>query len=546
MLHTGQTSATMKVHQAIARALQDNGVTTMFGVMGDANMFMVDSFIRDGGGTFVSASNEAGGATMALGYAFQSDAVGVCSVTHGPAVTNTSTALVEGVKGSIPMMLICGDTAAEDNQHNQNIPQREIIVATGAGFEQLRSPRTVAEDVARALRRARTERRPIALNTPTDFDWADTVYQPVRLTLPDNRPTPSMSEDLENAIGILAQARRPLILVGRGAMSEPAAAAILRLARRIEAPLATTLKAKDVFRGEPFDLGIFGTISTPATVEVIIESDCILAFGAGLNRYTTSHGTFLKGRRVIQVNLEPTEVGKNYTPDVGLVGEPGAVADLMAHWLDEAEIAPSGFTSEDLKGRLAHAPPEQDVSGEGRPGTVDLHRTLAELDRLLPERRLLVTDGGRFMKQAWTTVSGSGRKGFISSVNFGSIGLGLAYAIGASFAAPGRPVVLVTGDGGFMLGGLAEFNTAVRHGVDLTVVVCNDGAYGAEHVKFRGRDMDPSKIFFDWPDFGPVAAALGGEGVTVRSQDDLAQAGEAIRKRSKPLLIDVKLDPEHI
>jgi len=540
------TGDTLKVHQAIARALSDNGVDTLFGLMGDANMFTVDSFIRDCRGTFIAAAHEAGATLMALGYSLQSGKVGVCSVTHGPALTNTVTALVEGVKGSIPVLLICGDTIVEDREHNQNVAQREFIVASGAGFEQLRTPRTVAQDVARALRRALVERRPIALNVPYEFDWTDVEYQPVRVRIPEDRAVVAESADLDDAIGIIAAAKRPLVLAGRGATSPEAKRAILNLARRVEAPVATTLKAKDLFLGDEGNLGIFGTVSTPTAVDIIMESDCVIAFGAGLNRYTTSHGTFLKGKRVVQVNLEPTEVGKNVSPDAGLVGDPAGTADLIVRWLDEAEIPPSGFCTDALKQRIGAGNAEAEIIGVTAPGTVDFRHALARLDRLLPADRLLVTDGGRFMLESWTRIRAPGPRSFLSTVNFSSIGLGLSYAIGASFSAGKRPTVLVTGDGGFMHGGLVEFNTAVRYKRDLIVVVCNDAAYGAEHIKFRNKDMDPALILFDWPDFAPVAAALGGQGVTVRSEDDWAQVETAIRERVGPLLIDVKLDPDRI
>ena len=535
----------LKVYQAIARALADNDVTTMFGLMGDANMFMVDSFVRECGGTFVAAANESGGTLMALGYALMSGKVGVCSVTQGPGLTNTVTALVEGVKGSVPMVLLCGDTMPEDREHNQNVAQREFVIAAGAGFEQLRSPKTVAQDVARALRRAMVERRPIALNLPTEFDWAAADYHPIVIRIPESRATVSTSDDLDNAIGIIAAAKRPLILAGRGASSSEAKAAILKLGKRIEAPLATTLKGKDLFLGEDYNLGIFGTVSSATAVDTIMQSDCIIAFGASLNRYTMSNGTFSKGKRIVQVNLEPSEIGKNFQPDAGLVGDPAALAGIIVHWLDEAEIAPSGFCTPELKQKIALEGNEI-ANGKDGDGTVDYRRALLELDKLLPSDRVLVTDGGRFMRYAWTTLTAPGPRSFVSTVNFSSIGLGLSHAIGASFAAAGRPIVMVAGDGGFMLGGLVEFNTAVRHKVDLIVVVCNDGAYGAEHVKFQNKQMDPAMILFDWPDFAPIAIALGGFGVTVRSQKDWSQVEEAIRQRRGPLLIDVKLDPNRM
>ena len=536
----------LKVHSAIARALADNGVTTMFGVIGDANLYMVDSFVREHGGAFVSASNEAGAAVMALGYANVSGELGVATVTHGPALTNTLTGLVEGVKGQIAMLLVCGDTAVEDRDGLQNVPQRELIIATGAGFEQLRTPATLSQDVAMAIRRAITERRPIALNVPTDYQWLDTDYQPVIVRLAEARGLAPEGADLDNAIGIIAAARRPIIVAGRGATGDAARAAILRLARRIQAPVATTLKGKDLFRGENCNLGVFGTLSTPVAVEAILEADCIIAFGASLNRFTTSAGTYLAGKRTIQCNAEAAEIGKYVMPDAGLVGDPALMADHLVHWLDEAEAGTSGFASPALNARLRAYSPADGIDDLSTARTIDLRKAILWLNDAVPQDRLLVTDGGRFLGAPWQLVNVRHPRSFVYTIHFGAIGLGMAYAIGAAVAAPGRPVLLVTGDGGFMLGGLAEFNTAVRHKLDLVVAVCNDSSYGAEHIQFRRKNMDPGLSVFEWPDFASVADALGGQGVTVRTAADLDAAARAIAARGRPLLIDLKLDPDHV
>ena len=162
---------TMKVYEVLARALAQAEVGTLFGVTGDANVYLIDCFVRAHAGRFVAAANENGAALMALGYASVSGKVGFATVTHGPAVTNTLTALVEGVKAGTPMVLICGDTAHGDRQNLQNIPQRDVIVGTGAGFEQLNKPETAVDDLARAIRRAQAERRPVAFNLPADLMW---------------------------------------------------------------------------------------------------------------------------------------------------------------------------------------------------------------------------------------------------------------------------------------------------------------------------------------------------------------------------------------
>ncbi|HKY82373.1 MAG TPA: thiamine pyrophosphate-binding protein [Sphingobium sp.] len=534
----------MKVHAAIARALSDNGVETLFGLIGDANLYMVDSFVRDCGGRFISSANEAGATLMGLGYTNVSDRLGVVSVTHGAAVTNTLTALVHGVKARVPLLLLCGDTAVEDRENFQNTGQRDHILATGAGFEQLRSPRTIGEDVATCVRRALTERRPIALNIPVEFQWLDADYEARPYRASNTRLLVPESEDLDNAIGIIAAARRPVILAGRGAIDAEARSALIRLAERIEAPLATTLQAKDLFRGEAFDLGICGTLSQPVAVDALIEADCIIAFGASLNPYTLSHGAFSKGKRFVQVDADPAQIGRYLTPDAGVVGDAARTADLFLKWLNEAEIPASGARDAALADRLATASPWEGFSTPDPSERVDMPRIIQRLEQVFPQDRVLVTDGGRFLTEPWKNLRVPDPQQFLITLAFGSIGLGMGHAIGAALARPDAPILHVTGDGGFVLGGLAEFNTAVRHKLDIVTVICNDGAYGAEHIQFRNKNMDPALSMFDWPDFAKVADALGGQGFTVETFADLERALAAIETRDRPILIDLKLDPD--
>ena len=528
-------------YQSIARAVLDHEIDTMFGLMGDANLFMVDHYVREGGGTFVPVAYEGSAVLMALAWAHVSGKVGVATVTHGPALTNCVTALTEGARGHIPMVLLAGDTPVMAPQNLQNIDQREVVKVTGAGFEQLRAPETAAHDVAHAFYRARVEKRPIVLNMPADFMWQEVAH---RKTVFPAFAAPAMvpeGDDLDAAIGMIASARRPIILAGGGAAG--ARDRLIRLADRLEAPLATTLKAKGLFNGHPYNLDIVGTLSTPATYEAIAKSDCIVCFGASLHHFTTDKGKLMKGKRVVQVNESPLEAAKNFHPDVALIADAGLTADNIVHWLDEAEIPPSGFTRElDMEALTLHPPGRTGAKA----GTVNYVQALRKLEESLPKDRILTTDGGRFMTEVWCRISAPDPHSFIVTANFGSIGLGLQEAIGAALADRTRPVVLFTGDGGFMMGGVNEFNTAVRLGLDLIVVVANDSAYGAEHIQFIDRAMDPGLTEFDWPSFAEVATALGGEGIAVASDADLDRALAAIPKRTRPLLIELKLDPEDV
>ncbi|WP_353621110.1 thiamine pyrophosphate-binding protein [Labrenzia sp. R4_2] len=531
----------LHVYQSIARSIKDHGVETMFGLMGDANLFMVDSFVRDCGGRFVPAAHEGSSVLMALAYIHVSGSVGVATVTHGPALTNCLTAITEGVRGHLPVVLFAGDTPAENPRHLQGIDQRELIKATGAGFEQLRTPETVAMDVARAFYRAQVERRPIVLNMPADFMWQEAAYEKHILDVFTAPGGVAEGGILDEAIGMIASARRPMILAGGGAID--ARDQLIKLADRLEAPLATTLKAKGLFKDHPYNIDIFGTLSTPAAYDLIAQTDCIVCFGTGLHDFTTDRGKLMKDKRIVQVDVEPTAIGGALHPDAALLADAGLTAETILYWLNEAEIPASGFTRELDTASLTAHPVDKKTTADG---FVNYVGALERFEAALPKDRILVTDGGRFMTEVWCRISAPDPKSFVNTANFGSIGLGLQEAIGAGVAAPDRPVVLFTGDGGFMMGGINEFNTAVRLGLDLIIIVANDSAYGAEHIQFLDRQMDPSLTTFQWPSFAEVATSLGGTGVEVRSDDELQTALNALENRKGPILIELRLDPHDV
>ena len=533
----------MHAHDALAQSLAALDLP-LFGVVGDANAYLVDRFACTHGGRYTAAANENGAVLMALGAAMIGNTVGLATVTHGPALTNCVTALAEAAKSNTPLVLLAGDTKRPDRENLQNIDQRQVVLAAGAGFEEMRSAATALEDLGRALRRAQSERRPVVFNMPADLLWEDCAAGVLHSQIPPLAPTTIGEAELNEAIGMIAAARRPLILVGRGAVD--AKDDILALARRLEAPLATTMRAKNLFADTDYALGVCGTVSTPQAGDVIAGADCIIAFGASLNFHTTAHGGFTRDKRVIQICDRAQDLAAHGPVDLAIWGEAGGVARTLHHWLDEAEIAPSGFTPT-LPARGLDRPVITPAKGH-RAGTVDFLPALARLDAVLPQNRNLVTDAGRWMVRSYGLLTAPHPRDHVTTASFGSIGLGMGAAIGAAVARPDRPTVLFCGDGGFMLGNITEFNAAVRARCDLICVVFNDGSYGAEHIQLVEKQIDPAISLFDWPELVPLATALGGTGMVIASEDDLARLPDvlATRDRQKPFLIDVKLDPHHV
>lgn len=534
----------MYLHEVIARGLQACGVDHLFGLIGDANLFIVNSYRGLDGTAYHGVAHEATAVLAAIGYAKVAGRPGVATVTHGPAVTNVVTALVEGVKSRTPIVVIVGETDVRDRQHLQAFPQREIVVASGAGFEQVRSPDTAVDDLREAFRRAVSEQRPVVLSLPAHYQWADISCPP--LTPPNlaaQRPAPD-AEVIDQAAGLLASADRPIVLAGRGAMH--ARESLIALAEAIGAPMATTLQGRDLFRGHPHDIGVFGVSSHPAALEVIAASDCVVAFGASLNQWTTDGGKLLSGKRIIHVDVADRSINRFTAVDVAVRADAESTATVLREMLTAAGLGASRFASDAVVGRPQQRVPDASTNTVETPGVVDIRQALTLLDRKFPAERTLVEDGGRFLFSVFKYLHVSHPSGYVHTINFGSIGLGIGHAIGAYFAAPDRPVLLVAGDGGFMLSGLSEFNSAVRNKVDLVVVIINDSSYGAEHIQFRDKGMEPDLAVIDWPDLAGVAGSLGGIGFTARSLSEFDSALDHIADRDRPVLIDVKVDPDRV
>ncbi|MCL3816961.1 thiamine pyrophosphate-binding protein [Aeromicrobium wangtongii] len=537
------TNGNRTYHVELAELLHRQGVDTIFGLIGDGNLFFVDHFRSLAGSRYVGAVHEASAVMMAAGYAAVMNRVGVATVTHGPGLSNALTPLIECAKSSIPMVLIAGDTAQKDRFSPQKIAQRPLIVATGAGFEQARSPETLESDLYTAFRRAWSEKRPIVLNIPIEHTWAQVEPsaspQPIPLVVPSMPPDP---EALDAALGIIMSVKRPIILAGKGALDarEP----LVELAATIGAPLATTAQAKDLFVGEPADLGIFGSLSTVAAQQIISESDCIISFGASLNPRTTDDGGLLDGKALVQCDVDVAAIANFCAPNATILGDAALTATALTQWLRAAECEPTRFNGPRTTERLVHPEP---AGTAVRSGTVDVQTALRHLDEILPEDRTVVVDVGRFALYALRVMHAPDARSWMwAGAGFAAIGVGMGAAVGTAAARPDRPTVLVAGDGGFMLGGLNEFTTAVRHGLDVICVICNDGSYGAEHIQFTGRDLDPSISLFEWPDLAGMADALGGAGVRVTNQKELSALKAFIDERTGPILIDLRLDPERV
>jgi acetolactate synthase I/II/III large subunit len=306
--------------------------------------------------------------------------------------------------------------------------------------------------------------------------------------------------------------------------------------------VATTLLAKGAFAGDPYDVGVCGGYASAVGRELIAQADCVVAAGASLNGFTTDGGALLGRAAAIQVDHDPAAFGRwAPPPEVPVLGDVHATVSAL---LDALPSRPTCETwrRPETAARLEKAGFADEFTPADGAAGIDLRSLVLLLDELVPAPRTVVVDGGHAaLSEPSRCLRVPDPRGFVFPLHFGSIGLALASAVGASFARPDRPTLCVVGDGGFLMS-LAELDTAVRHRLPLIVVVMNDGAYGWEYHQMCDSGMDPALSLIPRPDFAAVARAMGADALTATSLDDLAARPELLARRDRPVLVDARLD----
>jgi len=533
----------VQVAQAVAGTLADLGADRVFGVIGSGN-YVATTALDARGARFVAARHESAAVCMADGYARATGRVGVASVHQGPGLTNALTGLAEAAKSRTPLLLLAADTPAAAVHSNFRVDQAAACAAVGAAVERVNTPQSALQDVERAWRRARHHRRAVVLLLPLDVQAAELPPAPPPATPPAPRPPSPAAGAIAEAADLVERSRRTVVLAGRGAVPGDARERLVELADGVGALLATSAVANGLFAGHPYDLGISGSFSSPATAELLAGADLVLGFGASLNNWTTKHGALIApGARVVQVDLDEEAIGSRRAVDVGVVADAAAAAAGLTEELRRRGFRGQGARSPELAARIAAGrwrdQPYQDGSTDT---TIDPRTLTIALDDLLPADRALAVDSGHFMGWPVMYLPVADARSFVFNQAYQSIGLGLGAAIGAAVADPGRVTVAALGDGGTFMS-LGELETAARLRLPLLVVVYNDDAYGAEVHHFADRAEGLDLVRFPETDLAAVGRALGADGATVRGLKDLEAVASWLGHRDRPLVVDAKVTP---
>lgn len=537
-------SRDIPVYQLLAEDLAHFGVETCFYLMSDDTIGLCVA-IDATGIRLIAPRHETNTVLAAEGYAAATGKLGVAVIGRGPAMANGMHGIMVAARSGSPVLIITGDAepGAGDNAVGPDYKAYNVQgimgaagVATFAVSSKETARATLASAVSAALRGAA-----VVLHVPASIQNAQIEVVGPPPSVPGraaaDRARPA---SIAAAAAVLAASRRPLILAGQGAYRSGAGPAIEALAERLGALLVTSFKGKDLFRGNPYNLGICGSFSHSLARKYMAQADAVLVFGASLNFYTTSKGKALPDAPIIQVDAARASIGRWSAADLAIVGDARSVADQLAHALPARDASEKPFHKKDVLDDIAGFDISKDFIPANTSRTLDPRALALRLEDILPANRNLVYDAGNFiMVASYLSVAGPGH--IKVSSDFASMGAGFGTALGFAVARPDETNVLVIGDGGFIMT-LSELETVARSGIRMVIVVVNDCAYGAELQFCRHRNLPEATSVFADVDFAQIAEALGFRAFTIRTLQDLDALASQIEDWSEPILLDCKVN----
>jgi acetolactate synthase-1/2/3 large subunit len=511
----------------LVERLVHHGVRCLFGMPGSHSTAIYDALCRSGSIATVLARNEQAGAFMADGYARVTAAPGVVCTTAGPGATNALSGVAEAWADSVPLLLLAGQVNAADldrergNYHEIDLEAIFRPVTKWCGTA--RRGEQIPALVGQAFQAMTTQRpRPAALFLPQDLMRQPCTAAADALGFAPAGDPGMPREGVAAAASVLAAARRPIVLAGGGALWAGAGDEVKQLARQLRCPVITTLNAKGLIdERDPFSLGHARSASAKAA---LVHADAMLAVGCRFTEVLTDWRRMPVARQLVQIDLDPDQIGINYPVAVGIVADARAALVAIRQALPERPDS-DGWGELLASARAARHP---------RPEWL-----IDTLREELPEATPVFTDAceiGYRMHADWPSY---GPRQFFYPSNYITLGWAFPAAIGAAVALAGEPVVSVCGDGGFLMTA-QELATAIRYRLPVIALVHNDETYGAikniqEHA-FHGRYLD---VDLTNPDFLALAAAFGVPGHRAQTADELRAAVRLCLDRGGPSLIEV-------
>ncbi len=515
-----ETTAGLRVFDVLARTFRQESVDTCFALLGDANMQFATR-LSDHGCRMIYVRHEHCAVGAAMAYARKSGNVGVATVTCGPGVTQLMTILPAAVRAHLPLVVFAGEAPLKSGWYNQAIDQAPLVAATGAAYHSLHWPDRMPVAVRDAFLQARRERRPVVVGVPMDLQhltWSGTpdLPAPSASLQPRLSPVPPHPDDVDRAARIVADARRVIVMAGMGAAEAGASEACRKLAERCDGLLSTTLPARGLFHDDPFSIGVAGGFSSEIARDCFAGCDLVVAVGCSLAQHNSDAGKLWPDAKVLQIDTSPVTVSQGrIAADAHLRADARLGVEALADAV--AERKPEWRT--DALAERIRSLPADSATFDIEPDLLDPRNVVDALEAALPADWEMVNSSGH-CSFYFAQMPSRPFERFLTIREFGAIGNGISFAMGAAAARSERPTVLFDGDGSLLMH-IQELETIRRHGLNILIVVMNDGAYGSEIHKLRAEGLSDAGAVFGRTDLAAIARGFGIGGETITDLSEL-------------------------
>lgn len=545
----------MPAAQAIVESLRVEGVSTVFGLAGSCILEIMDKLYDAKDIRFIDTRHEQAAAHMADGYARVTGRAGVVLVTNGPGASNLVTGVALAKLAHSPVLAITGApmTSQDQRESYQEFDQVALFRPITKHSYRVNRPDRIPELFRYAFSTALSGKPgPVHVDIPRDLLYSEIEAEFLRPSQyrPENRARGGR-EQVAQAAKLLAGARHPMILAGGGVIWSGATREVVELAELLQAPMATSSMHRDAVPNDhPLFVGQLGAKGSKGAKVTAQASDVILGLGTRLAHATTFYGYdyIPKTAKLIQVEIDQKELGRNLPVEVAILGDAREVAMDLAEALRGHRPAP-GPAEERRAAAARHRAEREQMWEEARRanGTpLRPSRFLAELRKRLPRGAVVALDAGSLCSMSTDALEYFEPRTLLTPLDFACLGFSYAAAMGAKVARPEKTCVAIAGDGGFAMN-LQELETAVRCGIQTVTFILNNNCWGSE--KAYQRDYCDGRYIGTWitnPPYDKVAEVFGAKGLRVDHPSQVADGIDAAFKADAPVLVDVIVDPEEL
>ena len=528
--------------EIVIECLKEQGVDTVFGYPGGTILNIYDELYKHSDEIHhILTSHEQGAAHAADGYARSTGKVGVCFATSGPGATNLVTGIATAFMDSVPVVAVTCNVGVPllGKDSFQEVDIAGVVMPITKHSFIVKDVTKLAKTLRRAFAIAKSGRPgPVLVDITKDVTAAKTEYTKVEPKEIKPFVSEIKEEDLEKAVEMIQEAKRPFIFVGGGAVAADAWKEVRELAHKIQAPVTDSLMGKGVFDGEDeLYTGMLGMHGTKASNLGVTKCDLLITIGARFSdRVTGNTRNFARNAKVLQIDVDATEINKNILVDCSVLGDAKVILQKLNEKISEKEHKEWIETIEELKEKYPLRYNQEGLTG---PAVIE------ELYRQTKGDAIIVTEVGQHQMWAAQYYKYKMPRRFLSSGGLGTMGYGLGAAIGAKTANPDKVVINVAGDGCFRMN-MNEIATATRNNMPLIQVVINNHVLGMvrQWLTLFYDHRYSNTVLNDKVDFVKLAEAMGAVGIRVTKKEELADAIKKAIELNTTVVLDCIIDSD--